>query len=206
MKRRNSARALRRPRRKFLLPILVITLAVVIPGDGTHATFAGSTRNSTNRMATGAVVLSDNDAGGSVISLANAKPGNSDTGCISVTMTGSLSSTVRSYATVTGSLAQYLDLTVTRGTDSSPSFRSCVGFLADSTNYVGAGAGVIYQGTLSAYPATYSAGIVDPISSSPETWTTSETHAYEFRITLTNNPAAQALTSSATFYWEARNL
>ena len=40
---------------------------------------------------------------------------------------------------------------MTRGTDSSPSFASCANFTADSTNYIGSGAGVIYSGNLSAF-------------------------------------------------------
>ena len=82
----------------------------------------------------------------------------------------------------------------------------CTNFTADSTNYIGSGAGVIYAGLLSAYPTTYGAGIVDPTSGSPETWTTSEAHSYEFVISLNNNAAAQGLSSTATFTWEARNL
>ena len=40
---------------------------------------------------------------------------------------------------------------------------------------------------------------------SPESWTTGETHGYQFQITLVNNPAAQGLTGTETFTFEADN-
>ena len=95
-------------------------------------------------------------------------------------------------------------LTVTRGTDSSPSFDSCANFTPDATNYVGAGNGVVYSGPLSSFPASYAAGIVDPTSGSPETWSQSEAHSYRFVVTLQDDNAAQGLTGNALFTWEAR--
>jgi hypothetical protein len=136
-------------------------------------------------------------------------PGSSTSGCIQVTYTGSLPAAVHQYASTTGSLAQYLNLTITRGTQSSPSFPSCTGFTADSTNYVGAGAGVVYSGTLSAFASTYTdyaSGLVDAPGSA-QTWNTNSTHADKFTITLPSGApsAAQGLSSSATFAWEAQN-
>ena len=125
--------------------------------------------------------------------------------CIKVTMSGSRDSTVRLYASVSGSLAPYVNVTVTRGTDASPSFSSCASFSADATDYLGSGAGVVYSGLLSAYPASYASGIVDPKAATPETWSQNESHSYRFAITLANNAAAQGLSASATFTWEARN-
>jgi hypothetical protein len=110
------------------------------------------------------------------------------------------------YATVSGALAPYLTLTVTRGTDSAPSFSSCANFTADATDYIGQGAGVVYQGSLSGYPTDYASGIVDPKPATPETWTTGEAHSYRFNISLDNNLAAQGLSATAAFTWEARNL
>ena len=123
-----------------------------------------------------------------------------------VTYSGSLASSVKLYATVTGGLPPYLTVTVTRGTDSSPSFDSCGSFAADSTDYVGAGAGVIYSGLLSAFPSSYATGIVDPPSGTTETWTTSEVHSYKFVVSLGSSLSGQGQTGSATFTWEARNL
>lgn len=203
-----TAKRTRRPAskaRKLLLTALVIGVVGAGMSVGTYAVFSATTDNTGNSFAAGTVAISDNDAGAAMLSLANAKPADSDSACIRISYTGTLNSTVRLYGTVSGSLASYLTLTVTRGTDSAPSFDSCANFTADATNYLGAGAGVIYQGSLASYPATYAAGIVDPIPGSPETWVTNEVHSYRYTISLDDNNAAQGLTGSASFTWEARN-
>jgi hypothetical protein len=195
--------------RRLLVGLVAVGVILGVAVGYSAAAFFASTSNGGDSFATGTVTITDNDAGGAMLALSNGKPGQpsgTDTSCVKVTFTGSLNSSVRLYGTVSGSLDSYLTLTVTRGTDSSPSFDSCTNFTADSTNYMGAGAGVIYSGLLSAYPTTYSAGIVDPTSGSPETWTASEAHSYKFVITLNNDPNAQGLSGTATFTWEARNL
>jgi hypothetical protein len=115
---------------------------------------------------------------------------------------------VRLHGTTTGSgLDQYLDLKVTRGvySPSDPAFKSCTNFQADGTNYIGAGNGVIYNGTLQAFPDDYASGLVDPLSGSPESWTTGEAHVYRIDVTLQNNFSAQNKDAAQTFRWEARN-
>ena len=191
--------------RKLLLTALVLGCFVVVSGAATYSAFSSQTSNSGNSFAAGTVELTDNDAGSAMLSLSNAQPSTSDTSCILLTYSGSLASTVRLYGTISGGLSSYLTLTVTRGTDSSPSFDSCSSFTPDGTDYIGAGNGVIYQGNLSAFPTTYAAGLVDPTSGSPESWTTSETHSYRFVVTLQNDNAAQGLSATAAFTWEARN-
>lgn len=191
--------------RQILLSALVVAFAASAAGVGTYAAFSSTTENAGNAFAAGTVAIGDNDAGAAMLSLTNARPGASDTGCIKLTYTGSLSSTVRLYGTVTGSLAPYLTLTVTRGTDPTASFDSCATFSADATNYIGAGAGVIWTGALATFPSSYGSGIVDPTSATPESWTTSETHSYKFVVSLNDDNAAQGFSSTAGFTWEARN-
>jgi predicted ribosomally synthesized peptide with SipW-like signal peptide len=189
-----------------LWTLLVVGAVGAASGVGTFAALSSTTSNTGNTFSAGTVIIADNDAGAAMLTLTSVAPGASDTSCIRVTYSGSLDSSVRLYGSSTGSLATYLNLTVTRGTDSSPSFDSCANFTADATNYIGAGAGVIYSGTLAAFPGSYAAGIVDPTSGSPETWSTSEAHTYRFVITLADDNAAQALSATASFTWEARNL
>jgi hypothetical protein len=196
----------RRSTRKALLSTLVIAIVAAVTGTGTYAAFSGTTSNPSNAFAAGTVTISDNDAGGSLLSLSNATPGNSSTGCIKITYSGSLNTNVHLYGSATGSLPSYLTLTVTRGTDPSPSFSGCGSFIADATSYIGAGSGVVYSGNLSAFPSSYAAGLVDPSSGSPATWSTSDTHSYKFVVTVQNTAAAQGLSSTASFTWEARNL
>lgn len=196
--------------RSRVLALVLVTAVVSAAGSYTWAAFIANTKNNGNSIASGTVALSLNDSGSALLTLSTAQPGASDTGCIKVTYTGSLASTVRLYGATTGSgLDQYLNLTVTRGsyTPSEPSFDSCTNFQADATNYIGAGAGVVYSGTLQGFPDTYGAAIVDPTTGSPESWTSSpdEVHVYRFQVTLQNNSAAEGLNATQAFTWEARN-
>ena len=71
---------------------------------------------------------------------------------------------MRLYASVTGTLPQYLNVTVTRGSGAA-GFDNCTGFTADAGDYGYGPGGVVYSGTLQAFPSTYAAGI---------TWTDGE--------------------------------
>ena len=168
---------------------------------GTHAALSGSTGNAGNTFTAGTVVLGDNDAGTALFNVSNARPGAALSQCIQVQYTGSLSATVRLYGAMTGALAPYVRLTMTRGTDPAPTFSGCTTFTADTTNYVGLGPGVLYDGTLAAYPSSYATGVVDPLAS----WTTGQKASYRFTVELLDNNAAQGLSMGATFSWEARS-
>jgi hypothetical protein len=192
-------------RLEFLAALVAVAVATSVAGHSVFAAFSRTTTSSGNAFATGTVNIGDNDGAAAMLSLTSAAPGASDTGCIKVTYTGSLAAGIHLYASVSGGLASYLDLTVTRGTDSTPSFDSCTGFAPDSTDYIGAGAGVIYSGTLAAYPTSYASGVVDASTSAPATWNTNDAHSYKFVVTLQNNSAAQGLSATATFNWEARS-
>jgi hypothetical protein len=185
-----------------------IALLVPLAGGATFAAYTATTQNGANRIEAGSVKLSDNGDGSSLLSLSAAVPGDTSTACIKVTYDGTLPATVRLHGTTAGTgLDPYLDLKVTRGTynPSTPAFKSCTNFQADGTDYIGAGNGVIYNGTLQGYPDNYAAGLVDPLSGSPESWTNSEVHVYRLDVTLQNNFAAQTLDAAQTFSWEARN-
>ena len=189
---------------------VLVLLAVLVPaaGGATFAAYTATTKTDGNRLETGTVQLADNDGGSAAVSFSTGYPGHTDTGCIKLTYTGSLAATVRMYGTTSGTgLDQYLDVKVTRGTYSptDPGFDSCNNFTADSTNYIGAGAGVIYDGTLQAFADDYASGLVDPTSGSPESWTNTEAHVYRIQVTLQNNAAAAGKDATQVFTWEARN-
>ena len=192
---------------KVALTLLVFVMIGVTLRVGTWSAFSATTDNAGNTFSAGTVTLTDNDAGGALLSLSNAKPGNTDTGCITVSYTGSLPSTVRLYGTTGGTgLDQYLDLKITRGSfASAPAFDSCTGFTADATDYIGAGTGVIYNGTLQGYADDYTTGLVDPTAGTPESWTNPESHVYQIQVTVQDNNLAQGLNATQTFTWEARN-
>jgi hypothetical protein len=185
-------------------------LALLVPAAGgiTYAAYTARSASNGNLGGAGSVKLSDNGNGSSLVSLSGAVPGDTTSACIKVTYDGSLPATVRLHGTTTGSgLDQYLDLKVTRGTytPSDPAFKSCTNFQADGTNYIGAGNGVIYNGTLQGFPDDYASALVDPKSGTPESWTIGEAHVYRIDVTLQNDFAAQNKDAAQTFRWEARN-
>jgi hypothetical protein len=190
--------------RRLLVSLALILAIGVVVGAATYSAFSSTAQSDADGFAAGTVYLSDNDAGAAMLALTAAVPGNSDTSCMRITYGGSLPATVLLYGSSSGALAPYLTLVVTRGTNTAPSFDSCTGFTADATNYIGAGAGVVYSGALSAYP-TAGSPLIEPTAGAPETWTTSEVHSYRFAITLANNLAAQGQSATAGFTWEARN-
>lgn len=195
--------------RKLVLSALVLGAVGLVAGLGTFSAFSSKTTNGSNSFAAGTVAISDNDAGAAMLALPNAKPTDSSQSCIQITYTGTLDSAVHLYGAVSGSLSPYVTLTITRGTQAAPTFGSaCTGFTADTNNYIGQGAGVIFNGALSTFTGTdWATGIVDQANGgATETWTTNEAHIYKFVVTLANNNAAQGLSASAAFTWEAQNL
>ncbi len=157
----DRARLLRLLRRGGLLWWAIVLAVATISVGAAYAAFSARTQNTGNQITSGTVALSDNDSGTAMLSLSNAALGATDTSCIRTTFGGTLASSVRHHAAVAGTLAPYLTLKVTRGSGAG-TFDSCTGFTADTTNYTGAGAGVIYDGNLSSYPTSYAAAIVDP--------------------------------------------
>ena len=193
---------------KYAAAVALAVLATA-GGTATWAAFTGTTANAGNSVTSGTVALSDNDSDTAIFSLSGMTAASTDTGCIKLTYGGSLASQVRLYGTTTGTgLDPYLSVTVTRGTftPSDPAFDSCTNFSADSTTYItGQAPGVIYAGTLQDFPDTYAAGIVDPTSGTPESWTTSESHVYKVQVAVGDEDGAEGKNATQTFTWEARN-
>ncbi len=188
---------------KLALSVVLLLGLWTVAGGGTYAALSGNTANPGNTFSAGTVTLTDNDSSGALFTFTNQKPGVTVNSCIKVTYTGSVTtSALKLYAsTATGAMAPYLNLTVTRGTDSSPSFNGCTNFTPDATNYNALGAGVLFNGTLSTYPTTYAAGLSDPTAA----WTTSTSASYRFTVSVADTDAVQGLSSAATFTWEARS-
>jgi hypothetical protein len=204
---RSSAQRVRRIGVKVAATIAVLVLCAVLASAATWSNLNATATNPSNGFAAGTVEIGSNSGSSAILSLTNAKPGAVSTGCIKVTYTGTLPANVKLYGAGAGTgLNEYLTLVVTRGTFSgSPAPGSCTGFTADSTIYISQGAGVIYNGTLSAWPTSASTALADPTTASPTTWTTGTTHGYQFQVTLGNSAAGQGLTGSETFTFEADN-
>lgn len=206
-------------RRRLGRRALVLVAALVVGGTFAVAGFAAffdssNAKSNGNALAAGTVVITDSHTGSTaLVSLTNAIPtlsSDTTTGCINESYSGSLSSNVHIWATVNnaGGLATYLKVTITRGTfsPSAPSYPSCTNFVADSTNYIGQGNGVLYNGTLLAMGTNYATGAVDLSAvGTPATWSNGNSHVYKVVVVLQDNLAARSKSASATLTWEAQN-
>jgi hypothetical protein len=190
---------------KVLLTALCVGALGSLAAMGVFGAFSATTTNAGNTITAGTVAIADNDAGAAMYSIANAKPGESVSKCIKVTYTGSVDADVHIYTTsAIGSLGQYVDLTVTPGTQTTSTFPSCTGFTPDS-------GGAIYTGTLQNFGSakgSYANGVVDNPGTSATKWVANDSVVYQLTATLQSSApdAAQGLTTGAhTFTWEARN-
>jgi Camelysin metallo-endopeptidase len=190
---------------KFLLSFLLIGLLGGLAGVGVYGAFSSTTTNSGNNFSTGTVTLGDNDSNQALYNVSNQKPGDPATSsCINVTYTGSLASNVHLYSTGSiGSVGQYVDLVITPGTQSSPTFPDCTGFVPDGT-------GAIYNGTLQNFANTYTnyaTGLAD-FPGATSAWNQNNSVVYRFQVSLQSGApdTAQGLaTGSHSYTWEARN-
>ena len=178
------------------LSFIAIALLVV---TSSRAAFVAQSGNTDNRVSSASVDLADNDSTSAMFdNVTGLMPGQPVDRCIDVTYTGTVDPLpVRLYAAgaPTGTLGQYLNLTIEVAPDTADAFRDCASF--PST-----GVGTVYTGTLSDFVAThgsYTAGAStwDP-AGSPETRT------FRFRISVQDVPAAEGLTSTFGFSWETR--
>ena len=190
------------PRTKSLLrSLLVIGAAGALAGFGTFSAFSSTTENPGNQIDTGVVALGDNDAGSALYDVSGAKAGDAVDRCITVTYSGDLGADVKLYLPdAVGALAQYVDLTVTPGSDPTPTFGDCTGFVADGA--------AIFSGTLQSFRTAHDSwanGLVDNPGSGTA-WTQGDAVTYRFQLTVQDDNNAQDLaTGTHRLMWEARN-
>lgn len=194
----------RRRRRRIALSLIVLAGVASATALGIYGLFTATAQNSGNELSSGTVSFTDNDAGAALFNVSDLRPGDSVSRCIKTTYTGSLTAGARLYAAGTpGPLAQYTDLVITQGTQSTTAFPGCVGFAADAR-------GAVFTGTLQSLEQTrtgFANGLVvgPPVTG---TWSTNTALVYRVQATLqTNAPdSAQGATSGVhSFVWEARN-
>ncbi|GAC1324030.1 MAG: hypothetical protein NVSMB13_04810 [Mycobacteriales bacterium] len=195
--------------RRLLVAAAVLPALMGAVGTATYSAFSSTTVNAGNSLAAGTVYISDNSAGTAMYVASNKKPADVVQSCIKVTYTGTLAADVHLYTTsAVNALAQYVDLTVDKGTYSGPvpAFPSCAGFVAD-------GGGPAYAGSLSGFATaknSYLAGI--PVYPGAQTtWNQNDTSVFRFTLTVQDNNAANGgsggplSTGSHAFTWEAHN-
>lgn len=175
-----------------------LLLAVALVVTTSRAAFSGYTFNEENSFAAGSVSLTDNDSGTAMFDVSEMAPGDSATGCILVTYTGSITpADVALYVApgdLTGSLADYLDIEIDLGSNPD-GFNSCDSFAPTSSVSTG--------GTLSDFAAAST-----DYASGAGVWTaavTNQAEWYRFNVSLQDDPAANSQSSTVTFTWEAQN-
>src|SRR3712207_5736468 len=113
------------------LSFVAISVLVV---TSSRAAFVAQSDNVTNQVSAAAVDLTDTDGGTAMFSnVTGLMPGSPQDRCIDVTYTGTVDPTavlLYSSGAPTGTLAPYLDLTVEVGSDPTPNFRDCTGFVS----------------------------------------------------------------------------
>ena len=189
-------------REKALISALVIGVLGSLAGLGVFGAFSATTTNAGNEINTGTVTLTDNDTGSALYNLPNARPGDAVSKCIRVTFSGSLDSDVDLYMPdAVGPISQYVNLTITPGTQTASTFPSCSGFTAATF-------GPIYNGTLQNFAATHNSFVtgLDKDPSNPVNWAPNTSVVYKFDVSLSASApgtAEGASTGSHAFVWEA---
>lgn len=186
--------------RKILLSVLVIGALGSIVALGAFSAFSDSTTNPGNTFSAGTVSITDNDSGSAMYTLTNQKPGVTTNRCIRVTYDGTLDSAVRLYASAVGAGAQYVDLTITPGTQGAAAFPNCTGFSSSGP--------ALYTGTLANFASSHSSWANGLAAPGPlaANWSTNDEVVYQFSVSLQDNNAAQGASSgSHDFTWEAQN-
>ena len=186
--------------RRVLLTLLIVGLLGGVAAVGTLSAFSSTTTNTDNSFAAGTVTLTDNDSGGVLYSVSNQKPGVNTVRCIELTYSGSLDADGKLYtpSTVNGA-AQYINLTIEKGTSDTSTFPNCGTFTSQGT---------IFNGTLASFAATrnsYANGIL-AFPGLQTAWAQNDTLVYRFTLSVQDDNAAQGASSGLhTFTWEARN-
>jgi len=186
---------------KILLTLLLVGVAGPLLAAGSYSAFTATTQNPDNVLATGTVVLGDNDANSFMYDVTDAKAGQVVERCIRVSYTGTLPADVKLYTGSTiGTLGPYVDLEITPGSQSGGTFRDCTGFTAETS-------GAIFTGTLAGFASTHSSW-TNGLADTPEgetAWRNPKDVVYRFRLTVRDEAGASGKsTGTHAFTWEAQ--
>ena len=184
-------RGLRGRARYAVAPVALVASSAMV-WHASSSAFRDETSNGTNSWAAGTVEISDDDAGTAMFELDGLSAGATGAMCIAVAYTGTLDAQVRLYATGSGALAPYLDLTVEQGTGGGTG--DCASFTP---------AGTVFTGTLDQLVTSHG-----DYASGVDAWnvpTPPADRTYRFTYTLASTAAAQGEAADAVFTWEAQN-
>ena len=181
--------------RKVLWSVLVVAALGGLAAFGAFSAFSDTTSNPNNEFAAGTVAIGNN-ATSPLYSVTNGEPGTASADrCIRITYSGSLPATVKVYrSALSGSLGQYLDLTVTKGTGTQ---EDCSDFSAGAS---------VYSSTLDAFGTDWATGLALTNGSGDAAWGNGDAVTYRFSAAIQDDNAANGLdTGVHSFTWEARN-
>ncbi len=168
-----------------------LVIAVLLLSQTSMAAFTATTTNGTNSWAAGSVALTDDDSGSLMFNETGLVPNDSGENCITVTYNGNVNSDVRVYASSSGTLATYLNVTIERGTGGG--FGNCTGFSASETLYSSSA-----LASLAATNFATGLGTFAPTGSG-------QTTTYRIAWSVADNNLAQGQTATADFTWEAQS-
>jgi len=187
--------------RKMLLSLLVVGAVGSVAAWGVLAAFTATTTNSGNTITAGTVAIGQHAGATTLYSASNQGPGATTVGCVRVTYTGSLASSVKLYASAAPSNGEDFELTVERGSGlSSPdNTMNCTGFSSSST---------AFNGTLDTFATTYAGGVDGKAGGAA--WAQNDAVDYRFTVEVVddstpNAHSASVSTGAHSFTWEARN-
>jgi len=181
---------------RFAVLALAVGLVTAFTLGTSMAAFSDTTDNTGNTFSAGTVVLTDNDSGTAMFSASGLKPGDSNVGCIEVTYSGSIDANVRLYGAVSAGdgLEAYLDLTIERGDGTCVSFGSSTAVWTNGTD-----------GDLGVFM-----GSETDFASGSDNWAVTggapdDVVPYRFTVGQQDDNAAQGLTATVSFTFEAQN-
>ena len=208
--------------RRVGLSILALSVFGGISAAGTWAAFSDTTSNDGNAFVVGTVDIDDDDAGTALYAATtNAKPGDSDEGCLNLSFSGTLASSVKLYGSNNlnaNPLDDQLTLTITKGSGAAG------GSTTDCTGFTPAGTGsAVFTGSLASFMTThntYAGGLAVNDQGNNAVWTSGDAVSYKFNVTLTDDgdvsdanhgtpvngdSGVPFSTGAHSFTWEARN-
>ncbi len=174
-----------------LAALLGLVGSAVLVHTASQAAFSATTVNAGNTWTAGAVMLSTDDGGMALFSADGLTPASAPlVKCIEVTYDGTVAAPVRLSGEAPGGtgLGAYLDLTVDVGTGGCGAFTG----------------GTLYNGTVADFGTTHSSTATGLAT----TWTPAamgESRTFRFTVTVRDDNAANGLTCTMPFTWEARS-
>jgi hypothetical protein len=173
-------------------------LAVGLLGSGalvwqsTNAAFTGSTSPGVNNWSAGQVSITTSAGGTALFNATGLVPGSSGSKCVTVTYGGDVAAVVRLYsASATGSLNDYVNLTISNGTGSA----------ADCSDFTGT---QFYSGTATNFNSTSSSYANGLGTWNPTANGQTRTYKFAYDIDASTPNAQQGANGTLGFTWEAR--